>query len=120
MLEPAGVNTPFSTDDERAEAIERLLVRDRELQWWLTIARASESELPSDIRDRLVRQPLQAGDSPEFRLRRWASVFQEEIDMIHDTRSRVVHGIRTSDGDIRGAVWLAVHLLGLLTGPSIG
>jgi hypothetical protein len=118
MLEPSEVKAPFGTDDERAEAIVRLFELDRELQRWLSLARESEHLLSSDVRALLARQPLEPGDSPEVRLRRWASVFREEIDTIHDARSRLVHGIRTSDADIRGANWLGAHLVGLLRGPD--
>jgi hypothetical protein len=118
MLQPPDVNDPFVSDDERAEWIVRLLTLDRELQRWLLAAAEADRGLEPEYRALLLTQPMQPGDSPELRVKRWASVFREEIDTIHDARSRVVHNIRTSDADIRGATWLAAHLLAMLRGAD--
>ena len=71
-------------------------------------------KLRSDVRSRLLQQPVESGDSPEARLARWVTIFGDDVETVHDVRSRVVHGVRTPDGEIRGAVWLALRILDLL------
>ena len=61
-------------------------------------------------------QPVPQGDTPEARLRRWINLFEDDVDKVHDVRSRVIHGILVPDADVKGAVWLGVHILGLLVG----
>lgn len=114
MLEPPDTAQRFVSDEERADAIVRLVGIDRRLRDWLQLRVEKPEQLPEDVRARLLRHPVGSGESPESRLARWVTVFGDDIDTIHDTRSRVVHGLRASDGEINGAIWLGLRLLALL------
>ncbi len=118
MLEPPDISEHFPSDEQRADAIVRLMEVDRDLRAWLELEQRLTGELPSDVRVRLLRPPNQPADSPELRLARWVTIFGDDIDTIHDTRSRVVHGVRTPDGEISAAIWLGLRLLALLEGSD--
>ncbi len=113
MLEPPDISEAFASSDQRADAIVQLIAIDRRLQEWRRIRSQTSGALPSHIRLRLLPTTSPA-DSPELRLARWVTVFGANIETIHDIRARVVHGIWTPDGEIRGAIWLGQRLLDLL------
>ena len=118
MLEPPDVADVFASDEERADAIVELVGVDRRLREWRDAREGISEELPPDLRRRLLHQERELGDSPEARLARWVTIFLGDLEIVHDTRSRVVHGLRTTDGEIRGAIWLGRRLLELLEGPA--
>lgn len=117
MLEPPDLAQSFASDRQRADSIVELVTIDRHLQDWVHVRAQMSDELPPGVRGRLLQQPARPGDSPEARLARWVAIFGDDLEIVHDTRSRVVHGVRTPDGEIRGAVWLGRRLLDLLGGP---
>lgn len=118
MLEPPDVAEVFASEQQRADAIVELVGVDRRLREWRDAREGISEELPPDLRGRLLPQEGQLGDSPEARLARWVNIFIDDLEMVHDTRSRVVHGLRTADGEILGAIWLGRRLLDLLEGPA--
>jgi len=118
MLEPPSVAETFVSEDERAEEIVQLIEVDQRLQEWVRARGSMTGELPAELRTRLLVQPTEPGDTPERRLARWVTIFGDDLDTIHDTRSRVIHGVRTPDGEIRGARWLGRQILGLLEGAD--
>jgi hypothetical protein len=119
MLEPPDIAEPFERDEERATAIVKLLELDQRIQVWLQIRRSMSGELPSDARIRLMDASRRDDDIPESRLGRWVTIFGDDIETIHDTRSRVIHGVRVPDAQIRGAIWLGQQILNLLEGTEI-
>jgi hypothetical protein len=94
------------------------LALDVELQQILYAAQelATTGTIPDVLRDRIVGQPAPRGDTPEARLRRWITLFEDDVDKVHDVRSRVIHGILVPDADVKGAVWLGSHIIELLVG----
>lgn len=118
MLEPPSVAEPFASESERADEIVQLIEVDERLQSWLQLHREHPTELPPEVRERLVDQPRAAGDTPELRLSHWVTIFGDDLETVHDTRSRVVHGVHTPDGEIRGARWLGRRILSLLEGTA--
>ena len=118
MLEPPDIARRFESDDERAEAIVRLADLDRRIQAWHKVSADSGDALPTQVRELLLRRPMPPGETPELRLNRWMMIFNDDIDTVHDARARVIHGVRVPDVDLRGAVWLAQHLIDLLEGPD--
>jgi hypothetical protein len=121
MREPPGLREAFPSEDDRACHIVRLL----ELDSQLTELR-SAAALPSDalrgspVWPQISRVPPIAGDSIEGRLHRWSNLFADDIDAIHQARNRVVHNTWLSDYDLRAAVWLADHLVALITDGATG
>jgi len=51
---------------------------------------------------------LEHGDTVEIKLRRWASLFGDEIEAVMESRNRVVHGLRLSDRELLSAHWLGL------------
>jgi hypothetical protein len=112
------LDLPYRDEDERAGDLFRLIELDRRLHEWLDLASRPPYEWPADALDTVIHAPpYLAGDSPEAKLRRWASLFNEEIQIVREVRNRLVHNLRVTDGELRGAVWIAHHLLALL-GPK--
>jgi hypothetical protein len=118
VLEPPDIRRAFVNDSERQARIVELFDLDKQLRGLLDAAKhlAAEGAIPDGLRRAIERQPAARGDSPENRLRRWTNLFEDDMDSVHDVRSRIVHGILVSDADIRGAIWLGRHILGLLVG----
>ena len=118
MLEPPEIRQPFKNDAERQAGIVGLFELDEQLQQFIDAGRqlADTGVMPDDIRLKIQRQPVLQGDTPEARLRRWANLFEDDADKVHDVRSRVIHGILVPDADIKGAIWLGRHILDLITG----
>lgn len=117
MPDRVDLDRRYADEDERATAIVRLLTLDQELRVWSEVSLDVPITLSTDQRDRL-RAVLVPGDIPELKLKRWKEMFDEEIGVVHDARSRVVHSVSVGDPELRGAVWLAEHLLELLVGSS--
>jgi hypothetical protein len=120
MFDPSELTQPFENDVERQTAIVELLQLDEQLQHLLDASKklATTGSIPDDVRSKISGQPMLRGDTPEGRLRRWTSLFEDDLDKVHDVRSRVIHGILVPDADVKGAVWLGGHVLGLLAGGS--
>jgi hypothetical protein len=116
MLEPQELRDPFRSDEERAAGIVKLIETDQRIQALLIAGRNTNDLLPPEIRRILLPQARRDNETPEPRLARWVTLFGDDIETIHDTRSRVVHGVRASDSEIRGAIWLGEQLLELLIG----
>jgi hypothetical protein len=115
MVEPPDLHVPFGSDSERAAELARLLNLCSELERWLNLA-AGPIVLSEERRAVLVAS-LAPGDTPESKLSRWATLFEDELRVVFDSRSRAVHGIRLGDPELRGTTWLADHLLQLI-GPA--
>lgn len=121
MHEPPGLQTPFATEDERADHLAQLLALDHRLMGLKSAGALPDSELQrSHIWATISVVPPVPGDSVTMGLRRWLSLFAEDIDSVHQARNRVVHSIWLSDEDLRTAVWLAEQLLGLLPHSGAG
>lgn len=111
MLEPPGLRTPYANDSERGAALAELLGACMAIEQWLRVA--AERKLTPD-RSATLSKSLQPGDTPELKLERWSALFDEELRAVIDARNRAIHGVRLGDAELRGAVWLARHLLRLL------
>lgn len=111
---PTDHEIPFANDSERAHAFAGLLDMCKQLETWIMYA-ADPREMRPDDRIALAAN-LQSGDAPERKLRRWASLFAEEIQSVLDARNRVVHAVRLTDTELRNASWLARRLLNHIQG----
>jgi hypothetical protein len=121
MREPPELREPFSSEDERASYIIWLLELDRHLEELRSAAALPGSALRgSPVWPQISEVASHSGDSVEGRLRRWANLFADDLDAIHQARNRVVHNTWLSDYDLRAAVWLAGQVLGLIIGGAAG
>jgi len=116
MLEPLEIRQPFMNDTERQAGIVELFDLDMRLLHLLDANKqlAETGSMPDDVRGKIEFLPTTREDTPEDRLRRWTNLFEDDVDKIHDVRSRVIHGILVPDADLKGAIRLGGHILGLL------
>lgn len=110
MLEPPDLDHPL-TEQDRAVTLARFLGTCVGLEYWLRLA--DGDHVPSDVRDAMSTR-MQGGDSPELMLTRWQNLFEEELRAVFHSRNRLVHGVRLTDKELRGADWLANQLLRLI------
>lgn len=116
MLEPPDLDLTFGNESERGVALAEFLVACVALEEWRSLAR-SHQPVPQDQLARL--RSAEPGESSEAKLRRWAALFDDELTAVFESRNRVAHGLRMSDGELRGAHWLASHLLQLVQPAAV-
>jgi hypothetical protein len=113
MVESPDLSTPFANDSERALYLAELLELSAELERWNGLA-ASYGILSAEQRREVLVGTAIPGDDAGKKLKRWSTLFDEEIQAVLDARNRAVHGVRLGDPELRGATWLAHHLLDLV------
>lgn len=113
MLEPPNLDSPFQDESERASVMATFLTACVQLEEWKDLAQGL-SAISAHQREVLQRS-LEKGDFPEQKLQRWATLFDDEIEAAFASRNRIAHGIKINDRELRGAHWLALHLLELIT-----
>jgi hypothetical protein len=103
------IRKPFVNDTERQAGIVVLFHLDEQLQELLVAGQqlARTGAMPDAIREAIGSRPAKRDDAPDDRLRRWITLFRDDVDKAHDVRSRLVHGIVTPDADIKGPCGLA-------------
>src|SRR4051812_1732272 len=83
MIEQPDLHVAFANDSHRSAALLRLLELQATIEGWLEVA-AIPGELPPEVRV-FVARDMQVGDTPELKLQRWASVFDDELRAVLDT-----------------------------------
>jgi hypothetical protein len=113
---PFELHESFVDDTERQSAIIELLQLDERLQQLLAAAQQlyRHESMEIGIWDAIRSVSAAPADTPENRLRRWITLFQDDADEVHDVRSRIIHGIPASDFDIKASLWLGSYILGLI------
>jgi hypothetical protein len=112
MLHPPELDIAFSDENERAQSLATFLGTCVKLEMWRELALRPGSLSPD--RTTLLSRTLEDGDTVELKLRRWATLFGDELEAVMESRNGVVHGLRLSDRELAGADWLADHLLRLI------
>jgi hypothetical protein len=107
MAESPDLEVPFTNDSERAAFIAELLSLSARLQLW------------RDQATNLAPVTEETQKKSDLRPSEWADIFETELEALFAARDRVVHGIRLSDRELRGAVWLAQQLVELLESRTI-
>ena len=111
-LQPPELDRNLSTE-ERADALAGVLRADATLQRLAMFVNVTESEWPGDITALFSRSRVRSEPAAEV-LRRWWSLFHDEVALIHQTRNRLVHQQRAGDSELLKARWLADHLLDIV------
>lgn len=111
-LQPPGLDRSLGTD-ERANVLTALLTVTAELEQLSICVRLPPDKWPATVVTRL-RPPPGLHESSEQQLRRWWSLFADEIALVQQTRNRIVHQLRVSDAELLRAQWLGRHLLSLV------
>jgi hypothetical protein len=108
---------PYSSEAERGSDAEVLILCQYGIDGLITLAgrpipqwsREQESLFPRSVPD---GRP----EHPQHRLRRWMTVYEREIEIVHDVRSRLVRGRLVADAELRGAAYLAQQILSVALG----
>jgi hypothetical protein len=112
MAEAPDLTVPFENDRERGVFLADLLYLTTQLDQWRDWSLNIEALSPGQRAQ--LASAVGPGDTPDLKLQRWITLFDDELRAVSDARNRAVHGIRLSDRELRGAVWLARHLLELV------
>jgi hypothetical protein len=116
---PPDLSQLFTTEAERSEAREALLLYWHAIELLLRLADQPASQW-SDQQRSLFPHSVPGGPSepPQDRLQRWLTVYGDEIKTIRDVRNRVVHRGIVTDPELRGAVYIARHVISSAMGVS--
>ena len=116
-LTPPDLSQPYGTEAERAAAREALL-----LYWYAIESLTRLADQPpaqwSPQQMGLFSGSVQEGppEPPQQRLRRWRNLYEDEINIIRDVRNRLVHGGLVTDPELRGASYIARHVISTVMG----
>lgn len=116
-LTPPDLGKPYSTEAERADAREALL-----LYWYAIEALTKLADQPtsewSPQQTSLFPSSVPGGppEPAQHRLQRWLNLYTDEINIIRDVRNRLVHRGIVTDSELRGAVYLARHVMSTAMG----
>jgi hypothetical protein len=114
---PPDLGQPYDSDRDRIADRDNLIYYWFALEPLVRLAEEPESQWPEPAMG-LIEQFSTGSriDDSAARLRRWASLYEDEINLIRDTRNRVVHGEIVTDPELLGATWLAQQILATLAG----
>jgi hypothetical protein len=118
---PPDLSRPYDSDRDRMADRASLTAYWYALEPLVTLASVPSGQWPNQARNLIAS--FSAGSlatDPADRLRRWSSLYAEEIALIRDARNRVVHGEIITDPELLGATWLARQVLATLAGIPPG
>ena len=114
---PPDLGKPYSSEAERAADREALIT-----YWYGIEALTRLAEKPvsrwSPEQVGLFPPSVPGGppEHPEQRLRRWLTLYSDEVGVIRDIRNRLVHSGQVTDPELRGAAWLARTIISTALG----
>ena len=116
-LTPPDLGRPYSTEADRAADREGLLSYWDAIKVLTKLASQPASEW-SPQQESLFPRSVQSGppEPPQQRLQRWISLYRDEIEIIRNVRNRLVHEGTVTDPELRGASYLARHIISTVMG----
>lgn len=112
------LSQPYDTDREREQAREALLV----LYWYAIEGLTNLAQRPanqwSPEQVGLFPKSVPGGppEPPQHRLVRWLSLYGDEIRTVRDIRNKLVRWGPVADSELRGAVYIARHVIASAVG----
>ena len=103
--------------DERVELRARIVSADALLGRIAHYRSEPESQWPADIHAWFSRTPVE-GESAKQVLNRWWVLFEDEVNLVHQVRNRLVHYAAVSDAELLNADWLITRLMRTLEPTS--
>jgi hypothetical protein len=116
--QPPDLSQPYGTKRERDADREAVLV----LYWYAIDQLTRLAEQPanqwSPEQAALFPGSVPSGppEPPQHRLQRWLTVYGDEIRTVKDIRNKLVHLQPVADSELRGAVYLARHVIASAVG----
>lgn len=110
-LLPPNLERPFSDGTERAAAHKLLRCRDALLKAIETLARVPVDQWSSDQYTAFPHSTNGVPDPPPERLARWANIFGDELQEVHELAVRQ----RLDDAELRRALYFSGRLLATVT-----
>ena len=118
---PPDLSRPYDSDRDRMADRASLTAYWYALEPLVALASVPFDQWPEQARNLIASFSVGSQTTdPADRLRRWSSLYAEEIALIRDARNRVVHGEIITDPELLGATWLARQVLATLTGIPPG
>jgi hypothetical protein len=117
---PPDLGKPYTSEDKRASDREALIIYWYGIDSLVHLAEKPASRwTPQEVSLFPSSVPGGPPEHPENRLRRWLTLYTDEINIIRDVRNRLVHASRmviVTDPELRGATWLARQVLSTAMG----
>jgi hypothetical protein len=118
---PPDLSRPYDSDRDRMADRANLAAYWYALEPLVILASVPSDDWPERARSLIASfSAANRTADPADRLRRWSSLYGEEIALIRDARNRVVHGEIITDPELLGATWLARQVLATLAGIPPG
>jgi hypothetical protein len=116
---PPDLGKPYNSEAERAADREALVAYWYGIERLMQLAEKPDSQWTPEETNMFPRSvPGGPPEHPEQRLKRWLSLYKDEISVIRSIRNRLVHGsyLAMTDPELRGAAWLARQVLSTALG----
>src|ERR1700735_316269 len=109
MNQPApDLNKPYSTARERAYATVVVIRYWQLIEQLMKLVDMPPDRWPASLRSLFPTSvPDGPPEQPQQSLERWLAVYADEIKLLRTVRNQLVHAADISDGDIRGADFVA-------------
>ena len=123
---PPDLSRPYGSPRERAADAENLVAYWYALEALVALSRLQPDDWSSTQAALMRDFPPGGGDTGQTsdararRMRRWASLYSEELELIQVVRNRLVHGDIVTDPELLGATWLARQVLATVSGTQTG
>jgi hypothetical protein len=116
-LTPPDLGRPYGTEADRVDAREALLLYWNVIESLVVLADLPGSQW-SPQQASLFPSSVPGGppEPPQHRLQRWLNLYSDEISVIREVRNRLVHRGIVADSELRGAAYLARHVISTALG----
>jgi hypothetical protein len=112
MMTTPDLGKPYSSEAERGADVEALLLCQYGIDGLITLAGRDASQWSQEQESCFPRVDGSGRvEHPRDRLRRWVTIFETEITLVHAVRGRLVRGALVSDAELMGAAYLALWIL---------
>lgn len=115
--QPPDLSQPYGTESERIADRDALVFYWFAIERLIRLAEQPTGEWSSDQLGLFPRSvPGGPPEPPQQRLRRWLTVYGDEIRTVRDLRNRLIHFGPVADSEIRGALYLARNMVASAVG----
>jgi hypothetical protein len=120
LTTPPDLGSPYGSEQQRAADRENLQLYWLGLELLRALADRPSASWSQAQRSLLPGFTRGGTEHPAERLKRWVSLYREELDLIDSVRDRLAHGRPVTDPELLAATWLARQALATAAGVSPG